>query len=187
MNRPALRFLAILKRLDNYFLHAINSTNSQEKEIYLSYITIKIHDQWNFRSKQVVLNNYGKSDREMTQELRTQWSPTKTMPATWELDWHIPSNAIRAGRILNIRNLNDVQNALGAATFIDDIRWTRNAIVHNISKSFSKYRHMILSKYRLQNIPPYQLITEINPATGNTIYQDWCDELFSVLSVSYKQ
>jgi hypothetical protein len=98
------------------------------------------------------------------------------MDIGWEPDWHIPGNTIRAARLLNVPDLVQIQNVIGAITYIDDVRWTRNAIVHNIPTSFYQYRKMTLSKYHLSSIVPFSLPIEINPVTGNTIYQDWCDE-----------
>jgi hypothetical protein len=93
----------------------------------------------------------------------------------------MPENAIRAGRLLQIHNLSQVQNAFGALTFIDDIRHTRNAIVHSIPACYGKFRSMTLSKYYLRNIDPSFLPLERNPSSGNTIYEDWCNELLGAL------
>ncbi|MFH0782661.1 MAG: hypothetical protein V2B20_12030 [Pseudomonadota bacterium] len=66
---------------------------------------------------------------------------------------------------------------LGAVTCIDDIRWTRNAVVHNMPTSFEKYNNMLLRNYHLKKVSPSSLINEINILTGNTIYEDWSNEL----------
>lgn len=177
MNRIAIRFETQLAKLDSVFAEAVTLSNPVKKEILLSYIIIKLHDQWNFRSRQIILRSYGKSESRMSEHIRNNWSPRKVMDFGWEPDWHIPANAIRAGRLLNIPDLNQVQGAFGAVTRIDDIRWTRNSIVHNLPTSFTKYKVMTLNKYHLSNTSPYLLPLEINSTTGNTIYQDWCDEL----------
>ena len=184
MNRPAVRFDAMLNRLDDLFLEASTTVELTRKEILLSYIVIKLHDQWNFRSRQIVQISYGKSQKKMIEFLRYHWSTRKHMNAGWEPDWHIPNNAIRAGRLLNIPNLSEVQSALGAVTYIDDVRWTRNAIVHNIPTSFSKFHSMTLSKYFLSNIKPSFLPLETNPSTGNSVYEDWCTDLRNALHVA---
>lgn len=171
MNHAALRFNRVLDRLDNIFYKASSSVDMREKELLLSYLVIRLHDQWNFRSRQIVLQSFGRSPRKMMNLLRQSWG-RRVMDHGWEPDWHVPSNAIRAGRLLNIPDLTQVQNALGAVTYIDDVRWTRNAIVHNIPTSFNKYKKMALSKYQVADISPYLLPMEFNPATGNTIYED---------------
>jgi hypothetical protein len=181
VNRPAVRFDAMLNRLDNLFHEAATTLDLKRKEILLSYLVIKLHDQWNFRSRQVVQISYGKSSKKMIEFLRYNWSARRHMNAGWEPDWHIPTNAIRAGKLLNIPNLSQVQNALGAITYIDDVRWTRNAIVHNLPTSFSKFHSMTLSKYFLSNIQPSFLPLERNPFTGNSIYEDWCTDLRDAL------
>nr|VFK23317.1 MAG: hypothetical protein BECKMB1821G_GA0114241_100460 [Candidatus Kentron sp. MB]VFK28443.1 MAG: hypothetical protein BECKMB1821I_GA0114274_100658 [Candidatus Kentron sp. MB]VFK74255.1 MAG: hypothetical protein BECKMB1821H_GA0114242_100276 [Candidatus Kentron sp. MB] len=181
IQRVALRFEAVLNHLDDLFYEASSTVSSAHKNILLSYVVIKLHDQWNFRSRQIIRLSYGNSLSQMMSLLRRSWSKQKEMESSWEPAWHIPSNAIRAGRLLNIPNLSKIKDALGAVTYINDIRWTRNAIVHNMPASFRKYRAMSLDKYFIRDIAPSQLPLEINPKSGNTIYQDWCDELRSAL------
>lgn len=180
MNRVAIRFKKVLDRLDKLFVEAANTSDADKKEIILSYIVVKIHDQWNYRSRQIVLQSYqshGHSAASMVKYLRDNWATNKTMNNNWEPDWHVPQNTIRAARLLNIPDYTQVKDALGAVIYIDDIRWTRNAIVHNIQASFLKYRKMALDKYYLSNIPPFVLPLERNPRTGNSIYEDWCNDL----------
>jgi len=181
VNRAVLRFEAVLLYLDGLFREASATLDVSRKDLILSYIVMKLHDQWNFRSRQIIQQSYGKSQAKMIEILRMHWSPRKKMDKGWEPDWHIPGIAIRAGRLLNIPNLASVQYALGSVTYIDDIRWTRNAIVHNIPISYGKFRSMSLSKYYIRDIAPSLFPLEINPASGNTIYQDWCDELRNAL------
>jgi hypothetical protein len=179
--RVALRFEAILNQLDELFVEAYGMSNKTLQEILLSFIVIKLHDQWNFRCRQTVQLSFGQPESKMMSSLRMTWSPRRSMDVSWEPDWHIPSVSIRAGRLLHIPNLAKVQNALGAVTYIDDIRWTRNAIVHNMPISFRKFRKMTLEKYFIHNVSPCRLPLEINPISGNTVYQDWCDELRAAL------
>jgi hypothetical protein len=174
----------MLNRLDVLFREASATAELRKKEILLSYLVIKLHDQWNFRSRQIVQISYGKSEGAMVSFLRDNWSTRRRMSARWEPDWHMPNNTIRAGRLLHIPNLFRLQNALGAVTYIDDIRWTRNAIVHNIPSSFGQYYTMTLSKYYLTNIEPSFLPLETNPNTGNTIYEDWCTDLRTALYIA---
>jgi len=184
MNRPALRFEAVLRQLDEIFHEASVATEVKDQRVLLSYLVFKIHDQWNFRSRQIVLIGYGKSEKRMIKFLRSHWSPRKIMDAGWEPDWHIPTNTIRAGRLLNIPKLGQLQGALGAVTTVDDIRWTRNAIVHNIPAAFNKYHAMTLSKYLVFKTEPALLPLETNPQTGHSIYEDWCSDLLSALRIA---
>jgi hypothetical protein len=178
MNKSALRFNQIIDKLDNIFREGNNSQFEFDREKAFSYVIIKLHDQWNFRLRQIVMIDSNLSEKKMMTLLRQNWTRNnKTMDNSWEPDWHIVTNTIRAGRLLNIPNLSNLQNSIGAVTYNDDIRWTRNAIVHNISASFRRYRIMTLNKYNLSNIMPYQLLNQINPVTGNTIYEDWSTEL----------
>jgi hypothetical protein len=180
VNHAALRFNKILDRLDALFLEASETQDMRNKELLLSYMIIKLHDQWNYRSRQIVLKSFGHSEGRMMEYLRNNWG-IRPRDNSWEPDWHIPNNTIRAATLLNIPDLAQVQDALGAVIYIDDIRWTRNAIVHNIPASFAKYRNMTLSKYHLLNAMPFLLPMERNPITGNSIYEDWCDDLKNAL------
>lgn len=184
MNRSALRFDAVLNRLDALFLEASATAELTRREILLSYLVIKIHDQWSFRSRQIVQMSCGKSQRKMIEFLRHNWSSKRSMNVGWEPNWHIPNDAIRAGRLLGIPNLPQLQYALGAVTYIDDIRWTRNAIVHNIPSSFGRFRSMTLSRYFLSNVKPCFLPLETNPNSGNSVYEDWCADLRAALQIA---
>lgn len=181
MNRPAVRFRSILNFLDSLFIKAANSNDSREREIICSFIIIKLHDQWNFRSRQVVLMSYNRSETIMMEFLRSNWGK-KRMDAGWEPDWHIPPNAIRAARLLCVTNFADIQNALGSVTKIEEIRWTRNAIVHNIPTSFQKFRTVVRNNYGQIGIPPHELPFHRNPSTGKTVYEDWCNDLINAIS-----
>ena len=177
MNKPSLRFDGVIAKLDTIFRYGNSSLSEVEREKAFSFILIKLHDQWNFRLRQIILLDSKLTEKKMMEILRYSWSNTRTMDRYWEPDWHIASNTIRAGRLLNVPNIIGIQNSIGAVTYIDDIRWTRNAVVHNIPSSFLRYRNMTLNKYNIRNVMPYQLLNQINPITNNTIYEDWCTEL----------
>jgi hypothetical protein len=181
MNRIACRFNKAIEQLDSIFYEASIETNEKKKEVLLSYLIIKLHDQWNTRCRQIILESYSHSVGRMTKYLRSHWG-RRPMNNSWELDWHVPNNAIRAARLLDVPDLIQIQNAFGAVLYIEDIRWTRNAIVHNMPVSFAKFKTMTLSKYFMTNRQPHTLPLEINPHTGNTIYEDWCNDLSSALS-----
>ena len=183
MNKPALRFAQVIRKLDSVFREASALVDENRREQLLSYVVLKIHDQWNFRCRQIVFESFGRSEKQMSETLRGRWGRS-AMSTGWEPDWHIPDVAIRAARILNVPDFVSIQNALGAVTVIEDVRWTRNAIAHNIPVSFIKFRKMALSKYRIRNVMPYRLILEPNPVSGNTIYEDWCAELVGALQVA---
>jgi hypothetical protein len=144
-------------------------------------IVLKLHDQWNYRCRQIVQESFGRSEKMMLKILQAGWSTRRPMNSYWEPDWHIPSNAIRAATILNVPALNQITNAIGAVTYIDDIRWTRNAIAHNIPVSFRKYRTMALSNYHFRDLMPYELPIQLNFSTGQSIYEDWCEQLYIAL------
>jgi len=180
MNRPALRFAEVIERLDKLVQEASTAQDEKHKEILLSFVVVKLHDQWNFRSRQIVLESFGRSEEAMTETIRRNWGIT-VRDKGFEPDWHIPSNTIKAACLLKVPDLTQIQDAIGSVIYIDDIRWTRNAIAHNIPTSFTKYRQMTLSKYQIQDVMPYRLPLETNAETGNSIYEDWCNELGNAL------
>jgi len=184
MNRVALRFACSIRKLDEIYRKAVFTPDEVDREILLSFLVIKLHDQWNFRSRQIVLESFGKAEGTMTEYLRTHWSNRKPMDIGWEPDWHIPTNAIRAATLLGVPGVVRITNALGAVTVIEDIRWTRNAIAHNIPTSFSKYHSKITRRRSLGALMPYRLPTETNPASGRSFYEDWCDELYNAISIA---
>lgn len=181
MNRSAFRFKAIVNRLDLLYRRGLKAYYPKYRELFLSCVIVKLHDQWNYRSRQIICDSYGDREAKMMHELRIKWT-SKKMRENWEPDWHVTTNSIRAASLLQLSNISQIQNALGAVTYVDDLRWTRNAIVHNIPMSFNKYREMALNKYQIINLPPHELITRVNPITNNTIYEDWCNEMIIALS-----
>lgn len=188
MNRPTIRFMNAIQRMDVLFRKALRSNNIAIKELFLSSIIVKLHDQWNYRCRQIICECYGGAEGKMLFKLQQAWTNGgRKMGASWEPDWHIPSVSLRAATLLNIRTVNNLQNAFGAVTYVDDLRWTRNAIVHNIPGTFRKYQDMALNKYQIKYISPYEIILQINPKTGNTIYEDWCNEMTISLSSAYSQ
>lgn len=162
-------------------MKAANSNDLKEREILCSFIVIKLHDQWNFRSRQVVLENYGRSESSMIEFLQSNWA-SRRMRVGWEPDWHLPQNAIRAARLLGVSNIADIQNALGSVTKIEEVRWTRNAIVHNIPISFKKFRTVIRNNYGQVGIAPHEILFHRNSSTGQTVYEEWCNDLINAIS-----
>jgi UDP-N-acetylmuramyl tripeptide synthase len=181
MNRSAIRFKVIVNRLDLLYRKGLKAHYPKYRELFLSCVIVKLHDQWNYRSRQIICDSYGDREAIMMRELRNKWT-SKNLRQDWEPDWHMTANSIRAASLLQLANKYQIQNALGAVTYIDDLRWTRNAIVHNIPNTFNKYRRMALNKYQITNMPPHELIAQVNPITNNSIYEDWCNEMIIALS-----
>lgn len=176
MNRASRRFEAIVSRLDSLMIEAVRETDFKRKEYLLSYVVIRLHDQWNFRLRQIVNLSYGRSEGKMITILRNSWGSRK-MDKSWEPDWHIPTNTIRAAKLLNVPDQTSIQNAVGSVVMIEQVRWTRNAITHNIPVAFEKFRRMALTNHRIIDVSPWEFPLELNPQTGNTIYEDWCSEM----------
>jgi len=119
----------------------------------ISFCVIKLHDQWNARCRELIIKSAMGNYRTLTgtilskstaiyplQELRNRWSSRRTMDISWEPDWHVPAVSERAARLLNISNYNTVSNAISALTIIDELRWTRNAIAHELPRTYRMFR-----------------------------------------------
>lgn len=183
MNRPAQRFTEAIERFDRLVQEASMTQDEQKKEILLSFVVFRLHDEWNLQSCQIVLESYGEPEEEMREFLRHNWGE-KTQKEDWELAWHVPGQAIRAAELLNVPDLVRIRNAIGSVTCADHLCWTRNAIVHSSSAALSRYKRMVLEKYLLRDVVPYRLPLETNMTTGNSIYGDWCDELGGALQLA---
>lgn len=185
MNRPARRFIDIIGQLDKVVQEASVVGDEKRKDILLSFVVVKLDDQWNFRSRQIVLLSYGRSEERMRECLQHKWTGTeKRLDQDWEPSWHVPSDTIKAARLLSVPDYVHIRDAIGSVTYVDDIRWTRNAVVHNVPATFDRYKHMALDRYQIANVMPCRLLLETNPATENTIYEDWCDELRDALQLA---
>ena len=183
MNRPAQQFKEATERLDRLVREASVTEDEEMREVLLTFVVIKLHDQWDLESYQIVLKSYGRSDQEMIESLRYSWGQ-KPQKKDWKIAWHAPVEAIRAAEKLNVPDFVQIRDALGSVTCADDLSWTRNAIVHSASTELSRYKGMALDKYFLQDVAPYRLPIETNAATGNLIYEDWRNELGIALQLA---
>lgn len=183
MNRPAQRFMEAVERFDRLVQEASMTQDEEKKEILLSFVVFKLHDQWNFQSCQIVLESYGGSEQEMREFLQRNWGK-KPQGEDWEIAWHVPKDAIRAAQLLNVPDFVQIRDSIGSVTCADDLCWTRNAIVHSGPVALARYEEMALNKYLLRDVVPCGLLLETNARSGNLIYGEWCDELGGALRLA---
>ena len=192
-------FTNICSKIDYSVAFALNliKDNPVEANWLISYSVIKLHDQWNARCREIVIKScqggyrtkrgtlLSRSVKENPLDyLRNNWARTTVMGSNWEPDWHIPSNTIRAASLLNVQNLAEIQNALGAITVIDELRWTRNAMVHQLPHTFGQYR-LISNNRSLSHITePANLAIHRDVTSQKLIIDIWEEELTIALNAA---
>lgn len=108
------------------------------------------------------------------------------MDVTWEPEWHMPAVSERAARLLNIANYSTVVNAISAITIIEDLRWTRNSIVHELPRTYRMFRLRQLMRFNPLRYGPADYALQRIPGTANLIVDSWMDELKLALRAAIK-
>jgi hypothetical protein len=168
-----------------------------------AYAVVRLHDLWASHCRQLVICS---SDaRFVTMSgmrlhragslptrahpvawLRRNWTPGKSMSAPWEPDWHVPDQCLRAARLLGIGNYGTVFNALSAITIIDQIRWTRNAIVHSLPATYSKLHSVCLQFGLPKSASPVEIIYVRVGGTGPLLFDHWISEMRLCLAAAIR-
>jgi len=126
----------------------------------LSHAIIALHDLWANACRSIVLTSAEgrcitrggrRLDRpEMLDPresaigyLRKHWTRAgKLMPRTWEPEWYIPNVAIRAATLLNVGNLSEITDGLGATVSAEPLRVTRNVVAHSLPSTWLRLRRL---------------------------------------------
>jgi len=180
---------AIDKRIE-YALKIYSSNDVISKSI-ISFCVIKLHDQWNARCRELILKSAMGNYKTLSgrilprsatinplQQLRKTWSTRKSMEVSWEPDWHVPNVSVRAAQLLRIANYNEVSNAISALTIIDDLRWTRNAIAHELPLTYQMFHNNQSARFGPPRYSPSDYAIQRIPRTPNIIIIDnWITEL----------
>ena len=109
--------------------------------------------------------------------LRQKWTPGKKMQDNWEPDWHIPAQAIRAAKLLEIPNIAEVETALGACIHADHLRLARNVIAHSIPQTWAKLREYQRQAGLTGHPTVADTISTRHPPDGNIIIHTWSEDL----------
>jgi hypothetical protein len=180
----------------NYFVrkalrHRPNRTRAFK--VYTAHAVIKLHDAWASRCRELIVKSsiggyQTLSGISLTRSavlgrsidpvawLRDNWT-TKRMSNTWEPDWHLPDQAIRAARLLGVANYVTIMNGLGAITITNQVRFTRNALVHSLPVIFGRYRDQIHTLGLPHNTDLYDFIYMRIDHTGVMFIDDWMDKM----------
>jgi hypothetical protein len=118
--------------------------------------------------------------------LRNNWTTKKRMPPNWEPDWHVPGQAIRAAQILKVDNFTTMFNALSAITITDQLRYTRNAIVHALPATYKMYRKTVIGLGIPRDTKPVDFVYYRIGSTGPMLIDHWISELTLCLSAAIK-
>jgi hypothetical protein len=158
------------------------------------YAIIKLHDLWASHCRQLVICS---TDARFTtlsgghlpraaslppkvrpiEWLRHNWTVGKRMKPSWEPDWHVPGQCLRAAQLLRIGNYVTIFNALSATTVTEQIRCTRNAVVHSLPATYAKVRLLSASLGLPRNVNPVRIIYSRVNGTGPLLFDHWISEL----------
>lgn len=197
----SMRFEHACSVIDQRLTYAIKmqSSNLMISRSVVAFCVIKLHDQWNARCRELILKSAlgncltlsGKMllRSKLTpplQQLRNTWSPRKVMDVSWEPEWHVPAVSERAARLLNIANYSTIVNAISAVTMIEDLRWTRNSIVHELPRTYRMFRLAQLKRFNPPIYCPSDYAVQRIPGTAILIVDSWMDELKLALRAAIK-
>jgi hypothetical protein len=120
---------------------------------------------------------------EPVEYLRLHWG-RRRMDPSWEPDWHVPSVSIRAARLLGNNNVASLTTGLGAITIVDQVRFARNVVCHNLPSIWSQFNAMTLNTQfrKYKNVEDY--ITDIYQGTYIPVLEYWIVEFRTALALA---
>jgi len=171
-------------------------------ETHVLYAVIKLHDYWCSSCRQLlVLSCAGGNStasgvvlpraanlppgEEPVTWLRRNWT-AKKMSNSWEPDWHIPFQCMRAAKLLGVANYTTVIDALGALTLIDHLRIIRNTIVHSLPVTYLPYRKLLSSGGHYKNTDIVNYVLGRDVGTSQFVIHTWIDELQLCLAAAVR-
>jgi hypothetical protein len=89
----------------------------------------------------------------------------------------MPDASERAARLLSISNYNTVKNAFSSVTIVEELRWTRNCVVHELPETCKKLRGFLYGRFAAPLPCPPDYVLQKIPGTANLIIDTWMDEL----------
>jgi hypothetical protein len=168
-----------------------------EREIsdaLIERVVIGLHDSFALAARNIILDsatgkNVTRTGRQLTRTgalvgfaspldfLRHRWAHNKKMQNSWEPDWFMPDNSIRAATLLQVANEVEITNGLGALININRLRATRNTIVHCLPNTWQRFRDLndLLGFHPMRL--PSDLVISYDPNTQNRYIDDWGAEI----------
>lgn len=196
LHRILRRFDSCVSEVNELIAVAMRARHGDRRDFVTNtaYAVVKLHDIWATHCRQLIIcsssggfstlegaslprsTSLPKSVDEV-EWLRQNWTARRRMDRHWEPDWHVPDQATRAAQLLGIANYVTVANALGAITIADQIRWTRNAIVHSYPVTYSRYRDLSDTLGFGRRIPLTDFVYNRLDGTGPMLFDHWVEQL----------
>jgi hypothetical protein len=196
LTRHLLRLRKDRQKYDRLLTRALQLRGA-EKEIsdaLIERVIIGLHDSFALAARNVILDsaigkNVTRTGRKLMRTLslvgfaspldflRHSWARNKKMPNSWEPDWFMPDNSIRAATLLQVSNEVEITNGLGALMSITRLRATRNVIAHCLPNTWQRFRDL---NDQLGFVPmrlPPDLVMSYDPTTKNRYIDDWMTEI----------
>jgi hypothetical protein len=180
---------------------ALRATEKNIADAIVERVVIALHDSFALAARNVVLesaigNSVTRTGRQLARTamltgfagpmdfLRHTWAHNKKMPNSWEPDWFMPDNAIRAATLLKVGNEAQITNGLGALINVDRLRATRNVIVHCLPNTWQRFRDLNkqLGFYPIRL--PSNLAISYDPNTKNRFIDDWMSEIEDSITIT---
>src|SRR5207253_2583370 len=161
LTRHLLRLRKDRQKYDRLLTRALQLRGA-EKEIsdaLIERVVIGLHDSFALAARNIILDsatgkNVTRTGRQLMRTaalvgfaspldfLRHRWAHNKKMPNSWEPDWFMPDNSIRAATLLQVANEVEITNGLGALVSINRLRATRNVIAHCLPNTWKRFRDL---------------------------------------------
>lgn len=194
--RHLLRFREDRRKLEVLIGRAIalRATEPHVFRAIIENVIVTLHDCWSCRCRDIVLASavgkyVTKNGRQLSRVaalagygkpiefLRHRWAHNKVMDRTWEPDWFIPQNAIRAAKLLGVANEAELTNGFGASTAPQQLRLTRNLIAHSLPNTWQRFRDLSASLGVAPLRVPAELAVSFDTGKGMRFVHVWLDEL----------
>jgi hypothetical protein len=195
------RFEQACSAIDRRIVYALklDPTDNLITNSVIAFCVVKLHDQWNARCRELIIRSARGNCETLTgtvlprstrinpiQQLRNTWSKKSTMSTAWEPDWHVPEVSIRAAGLLGIANYEAVTNAFAAITIMEEMRWTRNAIAHELPRTYQQFRHNQALRFAISDYCPAEYAVQRIPETADMIIDIWMNEMMLALRAAIR-
>ena len=92
-----------------------------------------------------------------------------------DFPWHIPSYCVRLARAIGTQNYNQILMGLSITAPIDDLRETRNYLIHPSRTTQLAYKR-VTNKYGYPGLNPLSLLSTIQKS-GKTLLHEWIESI----------
>ncbi len=194
--RHLLRLRADRDKYDRLLTRALQLRGAERgiSDALIERVVISLHDSFALAARNIILDsatgkNVTRTGRQLTRTaalvgfaspldfLRHSWAHNKKMPNSWEPDWFMPDNSIRAATLLQVSNEIEITNGLGALVNINRLRATRNVMVHCLPNTWQRFRDLNDQLgFHPMRLPP-DLVMAYDPNTKNRYIDDWMAEI----------